>query len=126
MRRMIAFVCCLCLVMVCLTAEAPAGEQSPYYIHYLVVPTAMPDGTDASQAIETFKGEVLKLTTGFTQLGPSRGGSLADDGTVKHQDNMSYLIGADRDISQGLREAVMRLFRRDSAFILVWQGKAVF
>lgn len=126
MSRLIPVVLCLCIAFGGFAMEANAGEVSPYYTHFTVLPTAMPDGSDASEAIKQFKQEVLKLTTGFTQLGPSRGGSLEDDGTVKHQDNISYMIGADKDISQGIRELIMRLFQRDGAFIMVWKGKMVY
>ena len=85
----------------------------------------MPDGTDAGPALLSFKAETIKLAGGYTELGQSRGGSLVD-GKVQDQENISFVIGARKDISKELKEMTKRLFKGDGAFILAWPGKVMF
>lgn len=105
--------------------DARADSAKPFQVHFTVVPATMPDGSDAGPALEQFKAEVIKLAGGFTELGPSRGGSLHPDG-VHHSNNIAFLIGADRDLSAELKALTLRLFGETSVFILVWPGTATF
>lgn len=105
--------------------DARADSAKPFKVHFTVVPATMPDGSDAGPALEQFKAEVIKLAGGFTELGPSRGGSLHPDG-VHHSNNIAFLIGADKDISAELKALTLRLFGETSVFILVWPGTATF
>ncbi|MBI9078986.1 MAG: hypothetical protein JEY79_04505 [Pseudodesulfovibrio sp.] len=127
MKRLIPLVVSLCLflAMTILVVDAQAGDQKPFFVHFVVLTNTMPDGTDSRPAIQLFKAEVLTLAGGFTELGPTLGGSLHPDG-VHDQSNVSFIIGADKDISKELKAMTQRLFKDDGAFILVWPGKVMF
>jgi len=127
MKRLIPFVVSLCLVLAVafVAADVDAGDQKPFFVHFTVLSKTMPDGTDAGPALLSFKAEVIKLAGGFTELGSTRGGSLHSDG-VHDEDNVSFIIGADKDISKELKAMTQRLFKDDGAFILVWPGKVMF
>ncbi len=127
MKRLIPFVLSLCLFLTVslVAADGDAGDPKPFFVHFTVVSKTMPDGSDSGPAVLKFKEEVIKLAGGFTELGPTRGGSLHPDG-VHQQDNLSFIIGADKDISKDLKKMTQRLFKGDGAFILVWPGKVIF
>jgi len=127
MKRFMPFVLSLCLVLTVafVATDANADDQKPFFVHFTVVPKTMPDGSDAGPALLSFKAEVIKLAGGYTELGPTRGGSLHPDG-VHDQDNITFIIGAKKDISKDLKDMSKRIFKDDGAFILVWPGKVMF
>jgi hypothetical protein len=124
MKRIIPLIICLALIL-CAGAAQAADEQQPFIVHFVVVPGTMPDGSDSSPAIMEFRKEVLKLAGGYTELGQSHGGSL-HGGVVKQQENVSFIIGAKKDISPDLKAMTRKLFKGDGAFILSWPGKVIF
>ncbi|MGL1863839.1 MAG: hypothetical protein OCC46_15050 [Pseudodesulfovibrio sp.] len=125
MKRCIPVIFCLILVVAFAATPAQADDQKPFFVHFVVVSKTMPDGTDAGPALLSFKAEAIKLAGGYTELGQSRGGSLVD-GKVQDQENISFVIGASKDISKELKEMTKRLFKGDGAFILAWPGKVMF
>lgn len=125
MKRFIPFALCLALILCAGTALAADDAQQPFMIHYVVVPGVMPDGSDSSTAILEFKKEVVKLAGGYTELGQSHGGSI-HDGMVKQQENVSFIIGAKKDISKKIKSLTKKLFKGNGAFILCWPGKVIF
>jgi len=125
MRRLIPLVLCLMLVIGFTAATASAEETGAFHVHFVVVPAVMPDGSDASPMIMEFKKEVIGLAGGFTELGPSKGGAL-ENGKVVHQENVSFIIGAKKDISKELKALTEKLFQGKGAFILAWPGKVLF
>ncbi|ADU63164.1 MAG: hypothetical protein KUA35_04510 [Pseudodesulfovibrio sp.] len=123
---------CALLALVLLTCvlalgatDARADSAKPFQVHFTVVPATMPDGSDAGPALEQFKAEVIKLAGGFTELGPSHGGSLRPDG-MHQSNNIAFLIGADKDLSAELKALTLRLFGETNVFILVWPGTVTF
>ncbi len=125
MKRLIPFALCLCLILGVSTVQADTGDQQPFFVHFVVVAKTLPDGSDSAPAVVEFKKEILKLAGGFTELGSTHGGSLKD-GIVKHRENLSFIIGAKKDISLELKALTKRLFQGDGAFILAWPGKVIF
>jgi hypothetical protein len=102
-----------------------AESGAPFMVHFTVIPAAMPDGTDAGPALDAFRKEVIALAGGYTELGPSQGGSMHPDG-VHLEKNIPFVIGADRDVSVELKAMVMRLFATKDVFILTWPGRVTF
>jgi len=125
MKRLIPILLCLCLVMAFAATDSHADDQQPFFVHFVVISKTMPNGLDFDAAVLSFKEEVIKLAGGYTDLGPTRGGSL-NAGNVKHRDNLSFIIGAKKDVSVELKKMTKRLFGGDGAFILAWPGKVLF
>jgi len=130
MKRLSAISVSMCLLGLFLafgflSGPAQAAEQQPFFVHFVVVPAVLPDGSDASPVILEFKKEALKLAGGYTELGSCQGGSLAD-GKVVDRENVSFIIGAKKDISQELKAISTKLFKGEDAFILAWPGKVIF
>ena len=127
MKRQLYFTLSLCLVLglVFGATFASADEQKPFFVHFVVVPSATQYGAETRAAILKFEEEVILLAGGFTELGPSRGGSI-ENGVVKPQENLSFIIGADRDVSKELKALSRKIFKDDGAFILAWPGKVIF
>ncbi len=126
MKRLTLLALCLCLVAsFCLSVgESQAGDHKPTFIHYTILPQKLNDGSDSWPLVMEFKTEVIKLAGGFTELGPSRGGSLHPD-SVHHEENISFLVAADKDVSAELKKIIQKLFNDEKVFILVWQGEMV-
>lgn len=124
MKRLIPLFLCLALVLGFAASEAQAAEQKAAVVHFVVVPQTLASGYDSAPVVLEFKKAVIELAGGFTELGPSRGGSVGD-GMVKHEQNISFVIGADRDISMELQELADRLFDGKGVFIMSWPGKMV-
>lgn len=118
------------LLLVCLTslcAECLASEegaQRDAYVHFMVLPVNLPDGSDAESAFKTFRAEMIMLAGGYSELGPSQGGSLHPEGVVS-KDNVAYIVSANRDISSEIKKVTMEIFGIERVFILVWHGHLV-
>ncbi len=125
MKRLTLIALCFCLAFAFLSTSAPAEEQKPFFVHFVVVSKTMPDGADAGPALLAFKAEAIKLAGGYTELGSTRGGSLKE-GKVQDQENVSFVIGANKDISKELKEMTKRHFKGNGAFILAWPGTVMF
>ncbi|MGE4192288.1 MAG: hypothetical protein AB7E51_02755 [Pseudodesulfovibrio sp.] len=102
-------------------AVAMAAETVPCYVHVVVIPDTLPDGSTSVDVIDEFESEVMKLSGGFTQLGPSQGSDIVKGDEV-YQDNMTYLIGADKDITAALHALTVKYFGEPGAFIMAWPG----
>ena len=122
MKRLVPFV--LIMLFSLFAAGAQAAETAPCFTHFVVVDSVLPDGTDSAEAIRAFEKEVITMAGGFTELGVSRGGSLVN-GEVEYQQNISFVIAADRDISKELKTLSIKLFGGRGAFVLVWPGTMV-
>lgn len=107
-------------VFVC-ASTVMAVESAPCFVHMVVVPDTLPDGSTSMDVIDGFESEVMKLAGGFTQLGPSQGSELVK-GEEVYQDNITYLIGADKDITEQLHALTARFFGQPGAFIMSWPG----
>jgi hypothetical protein len=105
--------------------DARAEGVKPFHVHFTVVPAVLPDGSDPGPALVEFRAEVARLAGGYTELGPSKGGAM-HAGVVVHEENIAFLIGADRDLSVELKALVRRLFGEANVFILAWPAKATF
>ncbi|MUM76072.1 hypothetical protein GKC30_00310 [Pseudodesulfovibrio sp. F-1] len=108
----------------CVT-EARAGEAKPCHVHFTVIPAVMPDGSDPGPALVEFRAELIRLAGGYTELGPSRGGKMHPEGIV-HEENIAFVVGADRDLSGQIKTLTRRLFGEANVFILAWPGSATF
>lgn len=115
----------LALTLALGAADARAEGAKPFHVHFTVVPAVLPDGSDPGPALVEFRAEVARLAGGYTELGPSRGGAM-HAGAVVHEENIAFLIGADRDLSVELKALVRRLFGEANVFILAWPAKATF
>lgn len=125
MKRSIFLFACLCLALTVAVTVHSSDEQKPFVVHMVVLDKVLPDGSDAAPAVLKFEEEVLKLAGGFTELGTTYGGSYRDN-MVKRQDGFTFIIGAEKDITMELNEAVKRLYQGEGAFILSWPGKVLF
>ena len=119
MKRLVPFV--LIMLFSLFAVVSQAAEPVASFTHFVVVDSVLPDGANSAEAVRAFEKEVIKMAGGFTEIGASRGGSLVDD-TVEYQDNISFVIAADRDISNELKALTTKLFGGRGAFILVWPG----
>lgn len=124
MKRLIPFAAAL-LLLVGFAVSAHAADPKPFHVHFVVVPATLENGLSSGGAVTLFKKQVLELAGGFTELGATRGGSLENDG-VKQRENLSFIIGADRDISKELKKMSITFFGGDGAFILAWPGTVTF
>lgn len=125
MKRLIPCILCVALIVGIGVNHACAAEQKLSIAHFVVVPQTLANGSDSGPVVLEFKKAVIELAGGFTELGLSRGGSTSD-GVVKHEQNISFIIRADRDISLELQELTDRLFDGKGTFIMSWPGKTVF
>lgn len=101
----------------------PASAGAKTYIHFLVVPDQARDGVKIDQALADFKRELIKLAGGYTLLGRSSGGALHPGDQLKTENNYSFLVSADRDISAELAKYISQHFKTDRPFVLVWEGR---
>lgn len=124
MKRLIPCVLALFMVMAFAVAS-PAADAKPFYVHLVVVPAALENGLSSQPVLPKFKEQVIQLAGGFTEIGATRGGSMGNGG-VKDQENFSFIIGADTDISIKLKKMTKALFGGDGAFILAWPGTVMF
>lgn len=111
------------LVLGATDVRAEGGK--PFHVHFTVVPAVMPDGSDPGPALVEFRAELVRLAGGYTELGPSKGGAMHPEGVV-HEENIAFLIGAERDLSGQLKALVKRLFGEANVFILTWPATATF
>ncbi|CCH48017.1 hypothetical protein [Pseudodesulfovibrio piezophilus] len=115
--------CTLCVLMV-IPHKVCAGSNTSVFVHFVVLPVKQGEGGENSPALNTFRAEMIMLAGGYSELGPSLGGSLHPEGVVS-KENISYLVSADRDISLEIRKVVNTLFGLEKAFILVWPAQLV-
>ena len=85
-------------------------------------PTRPNQGGDLTASIAMLKRKFIELAGGYTDMGQTPGGSLQDDGKIKVQDNLSFMVAAKKDISDEIKEFVPQHFA-GNAFILVWPAK---
>ncbi|BCS86790.1 hypothetical protein [Pseudodesulfovibrio sediminis] len=123
MKRLIPFM--VLFVFSLFATGAFSAEPVPSYIHFVVVDSVLPDGSDSRDAVLAFEKEVIKLAGGFTEIGATRGGALEGDAVVP-QKNISFMISADRDISRELKTLTTQLFGGRGGFILAWQGTMLY
>lgn len=103
---------------------ALAEEKKSAFVHFVVVPKALPGGGTYESVCEAFQAEMMQLAGGYTELGDVRGGSTKYERVVP-KDNVAYIISSDQDISLQIKEAVVRTFGLKKVFILVWPGSLV-
>lgn len=121
MKRLISVFLFLALFVCVCASTAPAAEPAPCFIHMVVIPDTLADGSSTEDLIDTFQKGIISLAGGFTELGPSQGGELVN-GEVEYQDNVTFLVGAPTDISAELHKLSLKLFGEPGAFVMAWPG----
>lgn len=124
MKRIATVIIGCCLALLLTVGNVEASEPKQTFVHFVVMPTTLPDGASAKSACKTFEAEMIMLAGGFSALGKSNGGSLHPTGVVP-KDNVAYLVAAKKDVSAEIKKVVQKLFKIERVFILVWQGHMV-
>ncbi len=122
--RHFLFLILSCFLVLLLFGGPASAEGKPVVVHFVVLPENLPDGSSAESAFKTFQAEMIMLAGGFSELGPSQGGSLHPGGVVP-KDNRAYLVSAKKDICDDIKIVVQRIFKIKKVFILSWQGNMV-
>lgn len=120
MPRKIALVL-LALALVAALA-APALAQTAH-IHFVVVAPKPAPGMSPILAMAGFREGLLKLAKGYTEWGPTQGASQGTGG-VYRQNNFSYLVAADRDLTPELVALIKEFSDAKAPFVLHWTGTA--
>jgi hypothetical protein len=106
-----------------LALAAPALAANPAHIHFLVTPPTPAPGLNPTQAVERFREGLLKLAGGYTEWGPTQG-AARHGGGIHRENNFSYLVAADRDLTPELAALVKKCFSAPHPFVLHWTGTA--
>ena len=119
MKRLIPVFLCLVLILGVFAVRAEAGDPQPFFIHFVVLPVA----SDDDPRVLEFKKMALALAGGFTELGATSGGSMHKDG-VHQEDNISFIVGAEKGRHQGPEDADEIVVRRQRCvhYVLARQG----
>lgn len=120
MPRKIALV--LVSLALLLGLAAPALAQTAH-IHFVVVAPKAGAGTSPILAMAGFRKGLLALAPGYTEWGPTQGASKQAGG-VARQDNFSYLVAADRDLTPELVKLIKQYSDVKRPFVLHWTGTA--
>lgn len=120
MKRFSPILLALILSVVCV-ANASASEPAPVYVHMVVVSATLTDGSSSADSVLAFEKAVIEMAGGFTRLGSSSGGILKGD-TVEHQQNVTFMVAGQKDLSEELKALTLKLFGGDGGFILAWPG----
>ncbi len=105
------------LLLVCMTLGVSlARAEKPAYVHFVVASVS----SDAA-GMPQLKQGFLELAGGYTQV-PNTFGSSMNDGKAKaEEENTSFLVAADKNISKEIQALAQKALGGD-VFILVWQG----
>jgi len=97
-------------------AASPAPAKRTAIVHYFVVPDSV--------SVERVKelNEFLTMTAGGFSALRSNGGILGNPGKELIDDNWSYLVAADRDMSAEIQDYLKQYCRMPKVFILVWKA----
>ncbi len=120
MKRFSLIWLALILSLACVP-NVSASEPAPAYVHMVVVSATLSDGSSSEDAVLAFEKAVIEMAGGFTKLGSSSGGILRGD-TVEHQQNVTFMVAGQKDLSKELKTLTLKLFGGDGGFILAWPG----
>lgn len=121
MPRKIALALVALALLAGLSLPARAGQTA--HIHFVVVAPAPAQGMSPIEAMAGFRQGLLKLAGGYTEWGPTQGASKQTGG-VYRQNNFSYLVAADRDLTPELVALVKKYSKAEHPFVLHWTGTA--
>ncbi|WP_027185117.1 hypothetical protein [Desulfovibrio inopinatus] len=100
---------------------SPDGETGGMgYIHFFVVPSAIPGENNVAKQITDLKKMLIKVAGGYTELGLTHGGSVKTDGNIELENNFSFVVTAKTDISQELSAFIKKHFKSKAPFIVTW------
>ncbi|MCB2228307.1 MAG: hypothetical protein KQH53_16625 [Desulfarculaceae bacterium] len=120
MPRKIALV--LVALALVIGLAAPALAQTAH-IHFVVVAPKPGPGMSPLEYMAGFRKGLVTLAGGYTEWGPTQG-AVRDLGGIKRQDNFSYLVAADRDLTKELVSLVRQFSDAKRPFVLHWTGTA--
>lgn len=101
--------------------EASAPDDNAY-VHFFVVPTTAPKDHTFHEEIIGLKKMLIDRAGGFTELGPSHGGHLREDGNIHRQDNISFVVASTVDMRDELVTYIREHFGQKEPFVLVMRG----
>jgi hypothetical protein len=123
-----AALCCAVLLLFSAFAASPAAAQSERaaednaYVHFFVVPATAAEGRTFHEEIIGLKKMLLDRAGGYTELGPSHGGHLRDNGNIARQDNISFVVSSTEDLREELTAYIRSHFGEDQPYVLVMRG----
>ncbi|MEW5913672.1 MAG: hypothetical protein AB1814_14015 [Thermodesulfobacteriota bacterium] len=106
-----------------LALAGPLQAASPAHIHFVVVPASPKTGLSFAQAMSDLRNGFVKLAGGYTEWVLTQGAAQGAEG-VQRENNFSFLVAADRDLSPELAKLVQKYFEAPHPFVLHWQGDA--
>jgi hypothetical protein len=99
-----------------------ACAETSVYVHFFVVPESVKEGKKLADELAELREKLVSLAGGYTELGPSKGGSKEPDGRLDTESNIAFIVSAPRNITADLEEYISRHFATKHPFILVWQA----
>ncbi|MCF8032900.1 MAG: hypothetical protein K9K66_07800 [Desulfarculaceae bacterium] len=121
MPRKIALAFLALALLLSLSPPVLAGQTA--HIHFVVVAPKPAQGMSPIEAMAGFRAGLLKLAGGYTEWGPTQGASKHTGG-VYRQNNFSYLVAADRDLTKELVALIKKYSDAKKPFVLHWTGTA--
>jgi len=105
-----------------MAANAANASGRAVTVHFFVVPDVLPDGAGAADRLPELRLFLAKLAGGYTELGPSQGGFMNAANQLVSENNHSFLVSADKDVSGEIRKYLDENFPAEMQFILVWKA----
>ncbi len=122
-RRYRLLAACFCLALLW-TAGPVRAETAQVFAHLLVVPLALPDGSDAAQRTADFEAWLIESFGGYTRLGLGSGGWKNEAGQPETEANATYLTTASRDASKEIAARMVQDFGMRVPYVLVFPAGA--
>ncbi|RJX29239.1 MAG: hypothetical protein C4525_14790 [Desulfarculus sp.] len=106
-----------------LALAGPVRAGSPAHIHFVVVPATPKAGLSFVQAMAGLRNGFVKLAGGYTEWVLTQGAAQGAEG-VQRENNFSFLVAAERNLTDDLAKLVQRYFEAPRPFVLHWLGDA--
>jgi len=117
----LATILALTLCSLALSPAANASERA-VTLHFFVVTDILPDGASAAPRLPELRLFLAKLAGGYTELGPGQGGFMNAANQLVSEQNHSFLVSADKDLSGEIRAYLDANFPAAMQYILVWKA----
>jgi hypothetical protein len=109
----------VCHMSACSNSEA---RRDRIYVHFLVAPATFSDGSSADKAVSELKDYLLTSAGGYTELLNSQGCWINPKGTVEKENNFSFMVSAQKNMSAELKGYVSKHFGQQYPYVIVWKA----